>query len=1257
MKKTYYFAIIVLLIFVYKSAFANMDQYCAVPPFLSQNVAPNVLIVQDVSGSMVWSAYNPDSYGMGYCGDVYNDYDTNGNIVNCPSSYNKNQTYEGYFIPTDVYTYDPTNNFWYINNSATSKSCPSSVFADNFPYNSSGYYYSYNSYTGNCLNFLLMSRSDLVKWTMTGGEPKSCANGNTYSNSQCDPILNTSDIISADGETGVVMYPSINLYYDYDNNQYGYPNNSPQYIPNWVGYVSFSVLTPMPRINQAILPSLQNMSSNLRPRIGLLMFTTPLNSSDQPYTIPQTVYIGGYPYNQQTLSQPSNFSSSLLSTNPYTYIMRYMNYQMPLQGTPTGPALQDVIDYFSQNNPTYSYGFRPGRGTWMDPLYVCSPYTNANQCQAAPCAQNYVILMSDGGWDIPDCSINSDPVSEAYTLHTGGQNGSLRNDFSGITIQDLYAIYLGNLGTQNYQWTGSYGTIYGQNALENIAYFGSFEPLNSVSSSSFPSSSCTDNTDCQYQTAQGSLCTAPPSTPNTFFAPNNASQIKESLLSAFLNITKQASSASSVASISQKTQSGSSSIQAIFYPQKIFDNNTSASWIGYLYDWWLYNAVGSTTSNILNNNTPNYLEPTQDYTLNFVFQNNQLLAQEYSSNGNLVNTVSIDQLNPLWEAGKILWNTLPSQRTIYTTDGVSLVPFTASNVSNFENYLNINLPNDSYLCNTNQSCSLNTAATNLVNYILGQDLTGARSRTVNIGGNSNVWKLGDIMYSTPQAVQYTNWIDPSQSFNVVYVGANDGMLHAFLAGQVQNINLPDNAVAKLCANDDSSCPQSISLNGHTYTPGSELWGFIPLDSLPYLKYLANPNYCHIYYQDLTPYIFRANGHIILIGGMRMGGATSETTQSGFIQTPSIAGQTINSIGLSAYYALDITNPFKPEFLWEFTSPGLGFSFSGPAVINVNGQYFVMFLTGPTDYNGNAGLALKAFVLSLNSDFTENSKYTLTVDPSLKSAFGGRLFTQGIVDDSTGNTIAVPFGVSIENGNTWSGGVYMLFTNNSTDPNSWTFQKIMTTKNPITAKVAHMSCFNKTYIFFGSGKFFYPTDDYNPNNADKLYGVDVTSCLAGGNCNINAAHSSNSSCQELTSPGGGLNSWYISLDNSQSNGYLKERDISDPTVTGQNVVFFTTTEPTSNLCGFGGRTRVWGLNCATGAAALDSSCPGYVINNIKGTLLLQTSTGAVEQINPNTTFTTGNPVTSWQTGVSPETSTTFVAPFTGQAGIIIQWKKE
>ncbi|MGC9103163.1 MAG: hypothetical protein ACP5IH_08715, partial [Desulfurella sp.] len=141
-----------------------------------------------------------------------------------------------------------------------------------------------------------MSRSDLVKWSMTGGEPQSCAMGNSYSSPQCDPTLNTQDV------TNVVLYPSINDYYN-------------------LSTPSFSVLTPLSRINQAILPSLQNMSSTLRPRMGLLMFTTPLGSSGTPYTISHTVYIGGYPYNQSNYKE--KYSTAILSTNPYTYIMRF----------------------------------------------------------------------------------------------------------------------------------------------------------------------------------------------------------------------------------------------------------------------------------------------------------------------------------------------------------------------------------------------------------------------------------------------------------------------------------------------------------------------------------------------------------------------------------------------------------------------------------------------------------------------------------------------------------------------------------------------------------------------------------------------------------------------------------------------------------------------------------------------------------------------------------------------------------------------
>ena len=64
-------------------------------------------------------------------------------------------------------------------------------------------------------------------------------------------------------------------------------------------------------------------------------------------------------------------------------------------------------------------------------------------------------------------------------------------------------------------------------------------------------------------------------------------------------------------------------------------------------------------------------------------------------------------------------------------------------------------------------------------------------------------------------------------------------------------------------------------------------------------------------------------------------------------------------GLSSYYALDITDAQNPKLLWEFSHPFLGYSYSGPAVIHkwsnstlVSGdQYYVMFLSGPTNPNG------------------------------------------------------------------------------------------------------------------------------------------------------------------------------------------------------------------------------------------------------------------------------------------------------------------
>ena len=79
---------------------------------------------------------------------------------------------------------------------------------------------------------------------------------------------------------------------------------------------------------------------------------------------------------------------------------------------------------------------------------------------------------------------------------------------------------------------------------------------------------------------------------------------------------------------------------------------------------------------------------------------------------------------------------------------------------------------------------------------------------------------------------YKRWRGRRQ---VAYIGANDGMLHAFNAGFYNR------------GNDPSTTAQehgwfTTTGTGGASTPalGAELWGFVPYHLLPHLQWLARP---------------------------------------------------------------------------------------------------------------------------------------------------------------------------------------------------------------------------------------------------------------------------------------------------------------------------------------------------------------------------------------------------------------------------------
>ncbi len=108
--------------------------------------------------------------------------------------------------------------------------------------------------------------------------------------------------------------------------------------------------------------------------------------------------------------------------------------------------------------------------------------------------------------------------------------------------------------------------------------------------------------------------------------------------------------------------------------------------------------------------------------------------------------------------------------------------------------------------------------------------------------------------------------------------------------------------------------------------------------------------------------------------------------------------------------------------------------------------------------------------------------------------------------------------------------------------------------------------------------------------------------------------------------------------------------------GNNVVLFTTTEPIDDLCAFGGRTRVWALNCATGQS-IQETCLSYPLdlNLLKGSLLLQLSGGNIEQIkikDVGSSNSSNGKATQWYTGTAPETAPPVVIGL--KKGEILLW---
>jgi type IV pilus assembly protein PilY1 len=173
----------------------------------------------------------------------------------------------------------------------------------------------------------------------------------------------------------------------------------------------------------------------------------------------------------------------------------------------------------------------------------------------------------------------------------------------------------------------------------------------------------------------------------------------------------------------------------------------------------------------------------------------------------------------------------------------------------------------------------------VINYVRGADVLD-EDDDLDTAENRAVIN-GDVLHSEPLVVRYV--LANNTATTMVYFGANDGMLHAVL----------DTTDPDIDTDDDET------------DHGTEAWAFIPPDQLPRVKDMLEGN-GHQYYVDSSPKSYfrdvdadgvldTADGDkIILVCGLRKGG--------------------------NGYFALDVSDPLAPRYLWridsEYTTTGV-----------------------------------------------------------------------------------------------------------------------------------------------------------------------------------------------------------------------------------------------------------------------------------------------------------------------------------------------
>ncbi len=586
------------------------------------------------------------------------------------------------------------------------------------------------------------------------------------------------------------------------------------------------------------------------------------------------------------------------------------HYPLVWGTTPLAENYYELVRYFKQENPYYDINAYETNNDW-DPYYY-SEFGRKEQC-----AHSFIVVFTDGepfkdfnvpplsgctggGPNIddngPDCDNdghepkNPDPGVECNKTGSNANHDYLDDVTHWAHNNDLRS----DDGMDGEQAITTYAVIFGTS--EQCSQY-TDQTSCEAGGCTWLNDECRPGTTSERCRQQIMIDTADNGEGEFYYAADGA-QLARAFTSIMESIMRTGS-AGAVATVTQEVVGEDIVLRGAFTTYEPEDP-TTYTWRGHLEVYWPYEGCSSYTGQSECEEAGCTWEGEQCTGLMYSFQKEENEGKFCSDSG--------FSGGHCWDAGERMPSAI--DRTIFTVINGTKTNFTAEQASTLSPYLqnDIDFDGDGDVDQVDAEV--------LINWVRGNttyDGDTARNR-------SN-WSLGDIVYSTPVVVgtpvlasvpeaavgdcSCTCVTDGSinescakQCFycyrykhlhrkKVIYVGANDGMLHAFVVAKWDS----DNEEWVYDPSQDSEI-------------GKELWAFIPSNLLSELKELARPKYgkeagCqHRYMVDLSPdawdvYIDHdgtKEWRTVLIGGERGGG--------------------------DIYFAIDVTDPDSPQVLWE-----------------------------------------------------------------------------------------------------------------------------------------------------------------------------------------------------------------------------------------------------------------------------------------------------------------------------------------------------